>query len=77
MLRRVYGDDFVIVTPGIRPADHLGHLANDDQHRVMTPGLAIASGSDHLVVGRPISRSGKPVEVARRMLEEVAEALEG
>ena len=77
MLRRAYGDDFVIVTPGIRPGDHLGHLAGDDQHRVMTPGRAIAAGSDYLVVGRPISRSEKPVEVAERMLEEIRETLEG
>jgi len=77
MLRHAYGDDFVIVTPGIRPGDHLGHLPHDDQHRVMTPGHAIAAGADHLVVGRPISRAERPVEVAEKMLEEIAEALEG
>ena len=74
LLRRVYGDDFLIVTPGIRPADH---GVKDDQHRVMTPARAIASGADHLVVGRPISRAERPVEVAERMLEEIAETLEG
>jgi orotidine-5'-phosphate decarboxylase len=77
LLRHNYGDDFVIVTPGIRPGDHLGHLKNDDQNRVMTPGRAIAAGADHLVVGRPISKAVSPVEVAQAMLREVEEALEG
>jgi len=72
LLRRVYGDDFLIVTPGIRPAQH----GKDDQRRVMTPERAIAAGADHLVVGRPISQSDAPVETARNMLEEVGETLE-
>ena len=78
LLRRVYGDDFLIVTPGIRPAD-AGRAggAKDDQHRVMTPARAIASGADHLVVGRPIRRAERPVEMAERMLQEIAETLEG
>ena len=42
--------DFLIVTPGVRPVS----ATNDDQKRVMTPGRAIASGSDYIVVGRPI-----------------------
>jgi orotidine-5'-phosphate decarboxylase len=77
MLRRVYGDDFVIVTPGIRMSNIGGHLGHDDQTRVMTPARAMAAGADHLVVGRPISRAGRPVEMAERMLREVAETLEG
>lgn len=72
MLRRVYGDDFVIVTPGIRPG---GHKHRDDQTRVMTPGKAIAAGSDYLVVGRPISRAPDPVAAAREILEEVEDTL--
>ena len=42
--------DFLVVTPGVRPVS----ATNDDQKRVMTPGRAIASGSDYIVVGRPI-----------------------
>lgn len=52
MIRRaIISDDFCVVTPGIRPAG----ATNDDQKRVMTPAEAIAAGSDHLVIGRPIT----------------------
>lgn len=74
LLRKAYGDDFLIVTPGIRPADHHG---KDDQTRVMTPARALAAGADHLVVGRPISRADDPVRAAMEMLEEIAGTLEG
>jgi orotidine-5'-phosphate decarboxylase len=74
MLRRVYGNDYLIVTPGIRPSDH---KTKDDQTRVMTPGRAIAAGSDYLVVGRPISQADMPVEMAERILEEIGETLAG
>ena len=73
LLRRAYGDDFLIVTPGIRMPGAGGH---DDQTRVMTPARAMASGADYLVVGRPISQADNPVEMAERMLREVAETLE-
>jgi len=72
-LRRIYGDDFLIVTPGIRPA---AHAIQDDQRRVMTPADALASGADHLVVGRPISRATDPVGTTQRMLQEIAATLE-
>ncbi len=69
LLRNAYGHDYLIVTPGIRPASHTH--GKDDQRRVMTPAKAIAAGADHLVVGRPISQAEKPLEVAEAMLEEV------
>lgn len=71
LLRHEYGDDFLVVTPGIRPADHAG----DDQRRVMTPARALAAGADHLVIGRPISRAQDPVGAARAIQDEVAETL--
>jgi orotidine-5'-phosphate decarboxylase len=54
-LREAHGDDFVIVSPGIRPADR-----DDDQKRVVTPEMALIGGADHIVVGRPIRDAADP-----------------
>lgn len=62
--------DFLIVTPGIRPA---GADAND-QTRIVTPGDAIASGATYLVVGRPITRAADPRAAAAAIAEEIAAA---
>ena len=57
VLRTLIPKDFLLVTPGIRPAgSELG-----DQQRVATPSDAIAMGSNYLVVGRPITRSADPL----------------
>jgi orotidine-5'-phosphate decarboxylase len=66
-LRRACGKDFLIVTPGIRPATS----AADDQRRVLTPAQAIAGGADVLVVGRPVTRSEDPVAAARSIVKEI------
>jgi len=71
LIREACGEDFVIVTPGVRPAT----ASLDDQKRVMTPAEAIAVGSDYLVIGRPISAADDPVEAADRILDEMASAL--
>jgi orotidine-5'-phosphate decarboxylase len=70
LLREAVGKDFLIVTPGIRPA---GDSAGD-QARVMTPTAAIAAGATHLVVGRPISRASDPKAAAQQILAEIAGA---
>ncbi|WP_410498212.1 orotidine-5'-phosphate decarboxylase [Chitinibacter sp. S2-10] len=57
MLKTACGQDFKLVTPGIRPAD----AAANDQTRIMTPAAAIAAGSDYLVIGRPITQSTDPI----------------
>jgi len=67
-LRRDFGEDFLIVTPGIRPASS----ATDDQRRVMTPAEAIQAGADVLVVGRPITGAGDPVEAAESIVKEMS-----
>ena len=61
ILRNACGPDFKLVTPGIRP------IGSDfgDQRRVMTPAAAIRSGSDYLVIGRPITQAENPAEVLR------------
>lgn len=56
MLRQQCGADFVLVTPGIRPADS----SADDQTRIVTPARAMELGSHYLVIGRPITRSANP-----------------
>lgn len=61
MLRNKLGDDFCLVTPGIRLADS----AKDDQNRVVTPGQAIKDGASYLVIGRPITQAADPCEVLR------------
>ena len=73
LVRRELGPDFLIVTPGVRPAR--AEVAGDDQKRAVTPGEAIAAGADHIVVGRSIVRSGDPAAAARSIVGEVAEAL--
>jgi len=66
-LRQEMGDDFIIVTPGIRPA---GADAGD-QKRVATPKDAIMAGSDFLVVGRPIVQADNPSESAKSILKDI------
>jgi orotidine-5'-phosphate decarboxylase len=63
LLRRAMGADWVIVTPGVRPA-----AANDDQARVATPAAALADGADYLVVGRPITQAPDPAAAASAIL---------
>lgn len=55
-LRGSLGDDFLLVTPGIRPVDS----SADDQKRIVTPRQALDNGSSYLVIGRPITRSDQP-----------------
>lgn len=71
LIRAACGNDFAIVTPGVRPS----FASLDDQKRVTTPSEAIAAGASHLVVGRPISAAENPGEAARLILEEIAGAL--
>ncbi len=58
------GKDFLCLTPGIRPSGS----ASDDQRRLVTPQDAVLSGSDFLVVGRPITQAENPVEAAKLIL---------
>jgi len=68
-IRKACGEDFVILTPGIRPAGK----SSDDQKRIMTPREAKKLGADFLVIGRPIRNASNPVEAAKEILREMEE----
>ncbi len=69
-LRREFGDYFLIVTPGVRPA----WSAKNDQQRIATPLDAIKNGADYIVVGRPILGAPNPLKAARMVIDEIEEA---
>lgn len=66
-LRQLIGDDFALVTPGIRPAGS----SSDDQKRIMTPSQAMAAGSSYLVIGRPITQASSPNDVLQSIEKEL------
>ena len=70
ILRDNLGEEFKLVTPGIRP----GGSNKDDQKRVMTPGQAINAGSDYLVIGRPITQAADPAQALKDISEEISAA---
>jgi orotidine-5'-phosphate decarboxylase len=71
MLRQQIGPEFLLVTPGIRPAgSEVG-----DQSRILTPARAIEAGADYLVVGRPITQAGDPVLALQQINDEIANPL--
>jgi len=67
IVRKATGPDFLIVTPGIRPA----WAAAQDQKRIMTPAEAVGKGSDYLVVGRPVTQAISPREAFRKIVDEL------
>ena len=69
VLRREFGRELVIVTPGIRPL----WAAAQDQKRIMTPAEAVARGADYLVIGRPITGAPSPNEAFLRVVEEMGD----
>ncbi len=73
-LRSELGDRLLIITPGIRPGANISD-SDDDQTRVMSAGQAIASGADHLVVGRPITRAADPVAVIEQMQQDIEQSI--
>ena len=68
---KIQNSNFLIVTPGIRPA----WAESNDQKRIATPKEAILNGATHLVVGRPITGAKDSVDAAKKILDEIEEAL--
>jgi len=69
-LRKSIGNDFCLVTPGIRPAGSV----QDDQRRVMTPREAMDDGADYLVIGRPITAASDPMQALMTIKAEIETA---
>jgi orotidine-5'-phosphate decarboxylase len=68
VLRRQGGKDFLLVTPGIRPAD----AGQDDQQRIATPRAATEAGANYLVIGRPITRAVDPLAALAAIHAEIS-----
>ena len=75
MIRSTCGPNFVIVTPGIRPAAKALWQSRpaDDQQRIATPAEAVKMGADYIVVGRPIVEAEDPAHAAKEVLVELGE----
>jgi len=69
LLRLQCGEDFCLVTPGIRPAE----AAADDQSRIMTPRAALQNGSSYLVIGRPVTKAADPLSALQNISREIGE----
>ncbi|WP_228276637.1 orotidine-5'-phosphate decarboxylase [Marinobacter sp. JSM 1782161] len=67
VLRSEQGERFRLVTPGIRPT----FAVQGDQRRIMTPSDALRAGSDYLVIGRPITQAGNPLEALEEIQAEI------
>jgi orotidine-5'-phosphate decarboxylase len=72
-IRKAFGREFLIVTPGVRPKESAGKK-RDDQARTATPMEAIRAGADYLVVGRPILTAADPRAAAQSIVDEIAAA---
>ena len=72
LIRIACGNDFVVVTPGVRP----DWTTQDDHKRTMTPAQALAAGANYVVIGRPIYRSAEPANVLARILQQLEESFQ-
>lgn len=70
-LRQSLGNNFCLVTPGIRPAD--GQI--DDQKRITTPRQAIQNGANYLVIGRPVTQASDPLLMCRQLNAEITDLI--
>jgi orotidine-5'-phosphate decarboxylase len=73
-LRSDLGENFLVVTPGIRPGANVDD-GSDDQKRIATAKQAVINGADHVVIGRPIRDSSDPIALIRSLQQELTEGL--
>jgi orotidine-5'-phosphate decarboxylase len=73
-LRDELGNNFLIVTPGIRPGANIED-EDDDQKRIATAKEAILNGADHVVIGRPIRNSDNPIALIKELQKEIKDGL--
>jgi orotidine-5'-phosphate decarboxylase len=73
-IRKACGREFLVVTPGVRPAGKSGAKKEDDQARTATPAQAIKAGADYIVVGRPIIAADDPRAATQEIVGEIASA---
>lgn len=71
-IKRLSGNNLLVVTPGIRPGDY----PSDEQKRRTTARDAILAGADYLVVGRPITDAPSPRGSAESILAEMQSAFD-
>jgi orotidine-5'-phosphate decarboxylase len=69
ILRQSLGENFIIVTPGIRPQGPM----NDDQRRTMKANEAALAGANYLVVGRPITQASNPLAAAEEIINQIGD----
>jgi orotidine-5'-phosphate decarboxylase len=72
-IRNQSSNDFLIVTPGIRPASSV--VGEDDQRRIATARQAIINGANHVVIGRPIRTAADPIGTIKQLYEEIEQGL--
>lgn len=70
-IKKELGDDFIVLTPGIRPSWSL----TDDQKRVATPSGAIKDGADYIVLGRAVTKAENKKEAIEKIYEEIEKGI--
>ena len=70
IIKRELGREFLVVTPGIRPA----WAATQDQKRILTPAEAVGRGADYLVIGRPVTAARSPRDAFALIVQEIEKA---
>ncbi len=68
-VRSLVPEDFIVLTPGIRPA---WYQKTDDQSRTSTPSVALEAGSNLLVIGRPVCEDNNPLAAVKKIEKELA-----